>query len=91
MATCICHNLRMNNSIIAPNWLKYMFFYVIYGPIGFSNMTSIHSNTLGNEPADLTVHPPPSELHSRSSVGLFFSVCVSSVPKIMSSKESLNI
>ena len=40
---------------------------------------------IGYEPADLTVHPPP-ELPR---VGSFLFVQLSSVPKKMSSKESL--
>ena len=45
-------------------------------------MLDIH---VGYEPADLTVHPPPRTAEG----GFIFFVEVSSVPKKMSSKESL--
>ena len=66
------------------NLLRYNF--IVFNQ--FLLLISLHRiyNTLGYEPADLTVHPPPPELQRVSS---FFFVMVSSVPKKMSSKESL--
>ena len=44
---------------------------------------------IGNEPTDLTVHPPPHSELPR--VGSFFSYRCLVFPKKISSKESLNI